>query len=559
MKILSKTAFNPYTTESLISRVLNFVNQPVTKTSSPQFKGLTITDGPLILNGDLEINGKINEINSEITRIADTSLVLGVDNTLPFNQGQFAIHRGDTLPDVFLQYTGTDFQWSLFDGVTTGSVAHFANLSDNTTSGLDNFPLFLQSSTGSLVPSSTFKVPLTFQQSIDFPSGFASLLQLGIDTQLQWSNSAQSSLGLNTIDSTVLEIRDFTQFILQDGCDLSLSAESKISLNPNVDGSGTSITLSSQVSTIPSVAQSGGVDLVISTGDATTGGTLLIQSTLDTPTRSAVTVQGGQYINRGLTFGPADMVGANAPRLYTLQCPTINTLEFFGKEFVIAPSSSSLNPITSTELNLTGELPALRLSTALNSSCVNFQIDADLTTAQETAVRLNVLSRPSGTVAPLKLILDSISTELNGDADVSGNLSVGGTLVQANGIQTPSLTAISLFHTDAVYFRKTALSIPSTNWCEIRLTAELASNVDVTNSVPIGFDLSLPNRMTNFQYIGDIIVQSKVVAYDPNTMAGKDAEVTVIPLLGSTTMRVTIEADENLTHTVQLSILYETV
>lgn len=557
--ILSKATSNPYIIETLAARVLSFVDQKLTKNSSPQFKGLTITDGPLVLNGDLQILGKINEINSDISKIQDTSLILGVGNTLPFGQGQYAIHRGDTIPDVFLQYTAIDSQWSLYDGLTTGSVAHFMNLTDSKTTNFNHFPLFLDATTGSLVPSSTFVVPTIHQKSVTFPSGFATSLLLGIDTKLQWLNSSQSYLGLNSIDNSILEIHNTSQLSLQDGCDLALGLSSAITLNPSVNGLGNNITLSSQVASLPSSAQTGGVDLVIDTGAASTGGTLLIASTLDSPNRSSVTIQGGQYINRGLTFGPADTLGVNAPRLYTLQCPTINTMQYFGKEFVISPASSSLNPIVSSEVNFTGTSPALRLSTTLNNTCANFQIDPSLTTSQTTILRLNALARPSGNVAPLGLIFDAASSQFNGNAGVSGNFSVNGTFSQANGIASPSLTTTNLFNTNAVYLRMVAVSTPSTGWCQIIMTAELTPNQSITNSLPFGFDFSLPNRMMNFQYIGDIFITSKAVAYDPNTMAGKDAEVTAIPLLGSTVMRVTVEADENLAHTVQLCILYQTI
>lgn len=107
--------------------------------------------------------------------------------------------------------------------------------------------------------------------------------------------------------------------------------------------------------------------------------------------RSSLTVQGGQYLNRGLTFGPADTIGTNAPRLYTLSGPTINTLIPFGMELLLAPASSSLNPVASAKLNVSGMTPAIRLTTLLNNSCFNVNVNANETTGNLTTVDFQAL------------------------------------------------------------------------------------------------------------------------------------------------------------------------
>lgn len=559
-KKLFKNNANPYIIESIIAKVLGYLDQKLTKDSSPQFKGLTLTGGDLKITGNIQLDGVLNEIGSEVINVQDLSLVLGSGNTLPFHEGSLAIHRGASAePDVFLKFTEADTQWSLFDGNITASIAHFSNLTDSRITGNNKFPVTLDTSTGSLIPTNTFQVPLTFRNSVTFPSGYNSNVNLGVDSQWKWNNLPGTYFGLNLLDSATLELRNASTFSLQDQCDLLLNPNSAIFFKP-ISSSSAEISISGEVPSLVSAANSGGVDLIFDTGSAASGGTSLIRSTLDTADRSSFTVQGGQYINRGLTFGPSDQAGANAPRLYTLLCPTINTIQPFGKEFVIQPSSNAANPILSTELNLVGLTPALRLTSGLNATSVNLQVDSSLTSNSVTTLRLNALSRSTAQSCPLNMVIDAQQSNFNGNMAISGNATVNGTLTQSQGILSPSsLTTSTLLNIDSVTFRLIAISTPSQGWCNVAFTAEITPNQPTTNTLPIGFNVQLPARTMNFAYVGDVILQSKAVAYDSNNVYGKDTEITAFGLPGSTFVRVTVEADESVVHVVQLNLLYRSI
>ncbi len=106
--------------------------------------------------------------------------------------------------------------------------------------------------------------------------------------------------------------------------------------------------------------------------------------------------------------------------------------------------------------------------------------------------------------------------------------------------------------------------IPSVGWRQVTCTFQCASSADTSLSTvpePFGFNLLLPDRITNLSSVGDVAVIGKEgVSFDPATSFSRQVQITAVPLPDSTFLRVTLDTDDlNLVCTGTLSLLYQAI